>query len=128
MGCIVSIGVAVANAILMLTKANSLRLQNSTQKNIGTLAAQARFRPILMTSATMIAGMVPMAMGWGEGGEQIAPLGIAVIGGLLFSLIASLLVLPLIYNTITNRKIYQNVSLDPDDVSSKYYRNEPNDN
>lgn len=124
MGCIMAIGVAVANAILLVTKAETTRKENSQTKNIGAVAAQARLRPILMTSLAMIAGMIPMAIGLGEGGEQTAPLGIAVIGGLLFSLLTTLFILPLIYNTVTRRKIYSNVSLDPDDTSSKYYDNQ----
>ncbi len=68
-----------------------------------------------------------MAIGLGDGGEQTAPLGIAVIGGLLFSLVTTLFVLPLIYNAVTRKKIYSNVSLDPDDVSSKFY-DKKNDN
>lgn len=124
MGCIMAIGVAVANAILLITKAETIRKENSQTINIGSVAAQGRLRPILMTSLAMIAGMIPMAIGLGEGGEQTAPLGIAVIGGLLFSLVTTLFILPLIYNTVTRKKIYSNVSLDPDDASSKYYDNQ----
>lgn len=127
MGCIMAIGVAVANAILLITKAETIRKENSQSANIGMVAARGRLRPILMTSLAMIAGMIPMAIGLGEGGEQTAPLGIAVIGGLLFSTIATLFVLPLIYNVITRKKIYSNVSLDPDDVSSKFYDHSKND-
>lgn len=121
MGCIMAIGVAVANAILLVTKAETIRKTNNHQFNIGSMAAGERLRPILMTSLAMIAGMIPMAIGFGEGGEQTSPLGIAVIGGLLFSLVTTLFVLPLIYNAITSRKIYSNVSLDPDDIESRYY-------
>jgi multidrug efflux pump subunit AcrB len=128
MGCIMAIGVAVANAILLITRAETIRKDNGQIVNIGTIAAQGRLRPILMTSLAMIAGMIPMAIGLGEGGEQTAPLGIAVIGGLLFSLVTTLLVLPLIYNAVTKKKIYSNVSLDPDDASSKFYDNRKNDN
>jgi multidrug efflux pump subunit AcrB len=120
MGCIMAIGVAVANAILLITKGETMR-REVNQLNIGYLAAQARLRPILMTSFAMIAGMIPMALGLGEGGEQTSPLGIAVIGGLLFSTLTTLFVLPLVYNAVTNKKIYRNVSLDPDDTASRFY-------
>lgn len=128
MGCIMAIGVAVANAILLITKAETLRKQNALSPNIGLMAAQGRLRPILMTSLAMIAGMIPMAIGLGEGGEQTAPLGIAVIGGLIFSTITTLVVLPLVYNAVVKKKIYGNISLDPDDVTSRFYDKQNNDN
>jgi multidrug efflux pump subunit AcrB len=128
MGCIMAIGVAVANAILLITKANNIQQQNIAQRNIGSLAAAARLRPILMTSFAMIAGMIPMAIGWGEAGAQTAPLGTAVIGGLLFSLLTTLFVLPVIYDAVSGGKIYSNVSLDPDDVNSRFYNPTKNDN
>lgn len=128
MGCIMAIGVAVANAILLITKAETIRKENSHTKNIGSVAAQRRLRPILMTSLAMIAGMIPMAIGIGEGGEQTAPLGIAVIGGLLFSLLTTLFILPIIYNAVSRNKIYGNISLDPDDELSKFYDKQNNDN
>ena len=74
-----------------------------------------------MTSLAMIAGMIPMAIGLGEGGSQTAPLGVAVIGGLLFSTISTLLFLPLVYKQMQNKKAYRNNSLDPNDINSKYY-------
>ncbi|HVW59640.1 MAG TPA: efflux RND transporter permease subunit, partial [Puia sp.] len=84
-------------------------------------AAEARLRPILMTSAAMIAGMVPMAIGFTEGGDQTSSLGIAVIGGLLFSTLSILFFLPYLYQWILGRKAYRYVSLDPDDINSKHY-------
>lgn len=120
MGCIMAIGVSVANAILLVTNAEALRQQN----NFNNAAAQAginRLRPILMTSLAMIAGMIPMSIGFGEGGDQTAPLGIAVIGGLVFSTIGTLFLLPLIYKTFNKNRPYINASLDPDDADSKYY-------
>ncbi|NCI49794.1 efflux RND transporter permease subunit [Sediminibacterium roseum] len=124
MGCIMAIGVAVANAILLVTKAETIRKQDGSLSNIGLLAARSRLRPILMTSFAMIAGMIPMAIGLGEGGEQTSPLGIAVIGGLLFSTLTTLFVLPLVYNAVINKKIYRDVSLDPDDTASRFYDNQ----
>jgi len=72
----------------------------------------------------MTAGMIPMAIGFGQGGDQTAPLGVAVIGGLLFSTFAVLLVLPLVYNRIAGNKKYEHVSLDPDDENSKNFGNQ----
>ena len=74
-----------------------------------------------MTSLAMIAGMIPMALGLGEVGEQTAPLGIAVIGGLIFSAISTLVFLPLMYHRVVGRPNYQNPSLDPEDMNSRYY-------
>jgi Cu/Ag efflux pump CusA len=74
-----------------------------------------------MTSFAMIAGMIPMALGVGEGGDQTSPLGTAVIGGLLFSMFSSLILLPLIYQSSVGNRPAQVISLDPDDPQSKYY-------
>ena len=95
MGCIMAIGVAVANAILFVTNAENYR--RKANNNAAVLGITDRLRPILMTSCAMIAGMIPMSLGLGEGGDQTAPLAIAVIGGLLFSTISSLLMLPAIF-------------------------------
>ena len=118
MGSIMAIGVAVANAILLVTNAELLRKQNALNFNIGLEASKNRIRPILMTSLAMIAGMVPMAIGFGEGGDQTSPLGVAVIGGLIFSTITTLLVLPIIYNGIKGNKAFVSASLDPYDEGS----------
>jgi multidrug efflux pump subunit AcrB len=122
MGSIMAIGVAVANAILLVTNAEALRKQN-TSINVGLEAAKNRLRPILMTTLAMIAGMIPVAIGFGEGGEQSAPLGVAVIGGLILSTITTLLILPLIYNRVAGRKQFVSASLDPYDEASKNYGN-----
>ncbi len=120
MGSIMAIGVAVANAILLVTRAESLRKQNTTI-NVGLEASKNRLRPILMTSFAMIAGMIPMAIGFGDGGDQIAPLGIAVIGGLIFSTFGTLLILPIIYNRLTGDKQFVSASLDPYDEGSRNF-------
>lgn len=83
--------------------------------------ARSRLRPILMTSAAMIAGMVPMALGLGEGGEQTAPLGRAVIGGLLFATIATLVVLPSIFTLAQGRSAARAASLSPHDPESAHF-------
>src|SRR6202043_3562521 len=83
MGAIMSIGVATANSILMITFANDQRLEGMNARDAALAAGMTRLRPVMMTAAAMIIGMLPMSLGLGEGGEQNAPLGRAVIGGLL---------------------------------------------
>lgn len=124
MGLIMSVGVSVANAILMVTNAENLRLEIGQPRRAAVLAANSRIRPILMTSIAMIAGMVPMASGLGEGGDQIAPLGQAVIGGLIMSTLASLLILPCVFTQLQAKATTQSVSLDPEDPDSKFYHQE----
>lgn len=119
MGIIMAIGVAVANAILFITNANQYQKQNDEYAYL--LAAGNRIRPILMTGIAMIAGMIPMAIGIGEGSDQTTPLGIAVIGGLVFSTISTLIFLPVIYKAMYNKRMYKSKSFDPDDINSKYY-------
>ena len=85
------------------------------------IGARERLRPILMTSCAMIAGMVPMALGLGDGGEQTAPLGRAVIGGLAAATLATLLVLPAMFALALGRKSAGTSSIHPDDAESGYY-------
>jgi multidrug efflux pump subunit AcrB len=113
MGMIMSVGVSVANAILLITSADHLRHEHRDVPLAARLAADTRVRPILMTSIAMIAGMLPMASGLGEGGDQIAPLGQAVIGGLIASTLASLLVLPHVFGWAMRRVGYESVSMLP---------------
>src|SRR5258708_36836679 len=113
MVAIMEIVVAVANAILLVTLAERARQQGADATDAAIDGAQHRLRPILMTSLAMIAGMVPIALGLGEGGEQSAPLGRAVIGGLAGSLVATLLVLPAVYALLAARHALP-VSLAPD--------------
>lgn len=121
MGMIMSVGVSVANAILMITNAENLRLEVKDARKAGIMAAGSRIRPILMTSIAMIAGMIPMASGLGEGGDQVAPLGQAVIGGLIASTLVSLLILPGVFTLVQRKASLVSVSLDPEDSESKYY-------
>jgi multidrug efflux pump subunit AcrB len=121
MGSIMAIGVAVANAILLVTNAEHLRRNVGETANLGLEAAKNRLRPILMTNLAMIAGMIPMAIGFGEGGKQTSPLGIAVIGGLLFSSLTTLFILPTVYNVAVGKKKFISSSLDPADVESRYF-------
>ncbi|HSC37697.1 MAG TPA: efflux RND transporter permease subunit, partial [Chitinophagaceae bacterium] len=115
MGMIMSTGVSVANAILIVTNAEKLRLDYRDATKAAVVSASIRLRPILMTSLAMIAGMIPMASGMGEAGDQTAPLGRAVIGGLIFSTLAALLVLPQVYAMVQRKTSYQSPSLMPDD-------------
>ncbi|MEP6931882.1 MAG: efflux RND transporter permease subunit, partial [Flavobacterium sp.] len=114
MGIIMSVGVSIANAVLLVTNAEQLRKRNGNALQSAREAASLRLRPIIMTSVAMIAGMLPMAIGHGEGGDQVSPLGRAVIGGLLFSTFAVLLILPLIFAWAQEHTTTQSVSLDPE--------------
>ncbi|HRI48770.1 MAG TPA: efflux RND transporter permease subunit [Pseudomonadota bacterium] len=118
MGAIMSIGVAVANAVLVITFARERRRQGDSPAVAAVQAARSRLRPVLMTSLAMIAGMIPMALGLGEGGEQSAPLGRAVIGGLAAATMATLFVLPAIYALGESAGRYRSASLDPNDPES----------
>jgi multidrug efflux pump subunit AcrB len=114
MGMIMSTGVSVANAILIVTNAEKLRLEYHDAKKSAIVSASVRLRPILMTSLAMIAGMIPMASGMGEAGEQTAPLGVAVIGGLFASTLAALFILPQVFAGIQRKTTYELPSLMPD--------------
>ena len=114
MGIIMSTGVSVANAILIVTNAEALRLQYKDPFKAATVAASIRLRPILMTSLAMIAGMIPMASGLGEVGDQSAPLGRAVIGGLIASTFAALFIVPLVYGWVRQKASFGSVSLLPE--------------
>jgi multidrug efflux pump subunit AcrB len=113
MGMIMSTGVSVANAILIVTNAEKLRLDYRDSTKASITSASIRLRPILMTSFAMMAGMVPMASGMGEAGEQTAPLGRAVIGGLLASTLAALFILPLVFAWVQQKTTYNSPSLMP---------------
>jgi multidrug efflux pump subunit AcrB len=150
MGAIMAVGVAVANAIILVTFAERNRKERDLAIEAGVTAAAARgtveevnlfrraargvaafeaaitgarerVRPILMTSCAMIAGMLPMALGWGEGGEQTAPLGRAVIGGLAVATGATLFVLPSVFAVVMGKSGAQSPSVHPRDPESKHY-------
>lgn len=123
MGAIMAIGVAVANAILLVTFAERSRMGGATADVAAVDGAQSRLRPILMTSMAMIAGMLPMAIGLGEGAEQTAPLGRAVIGGLAVATVATLFVLPAVFAIVQGRAHRRSVSLDPDDPTGGHFVN-----
>ena len=121
MGAIMAIGIAVANSILLVTFAERSRHEGRNVLEAAEEGAGSRLRAILMTAAAMIFGMVPMAIGFGEGGSQSAPLGRAVIGGLIVSTFATLTVLPSIYAVLQRRASTTSPSLNPMDPESRYY-------
>jgi len=121
MGMIMSVGVSIANSVLLITNAEELRKHNGDALKSAREAAALRLRPILMTSVAMIVGMIPMASGLGEGGDQTSPLGRAVIGGLLASTFAALLILPMVFAWVQGNTTTESVSLDPEDKDSKFY-------
>jgi multidrug efflux pump subunit AcrB len=112
MGAIMSIGVATANSILLVNFANDLRREGYDAKSAALQAGHTRLRPVLMTALAMVVGMFPMALGLGEGGEQNAPLGRAVIGGLILATVATLFFVPVVYSFLRNK-----TPLDPDAVA-----------
>jgi multidrug efflux pump subunit AcrB len=121
MGAIMAIGVAVANAILLVTFAEKNRRGGMESHQSARDAAAERLRPVLMTSLSMIAGMVPMALAIGQGAEETAPLGRAVIGGLAAATLATLFLLPTIFGIVQRSASTESGSLDPEDLDSRYY-------
>src|SRR5207249_4335099 len=119
MGAIMSIGVATANSILMITFANQQLREGRSALDAAIAAGHTRLRPVLMTALAMIIGMVPMALGLGEGGEQNAPLGRAVIGGLLVATVATLFFVPVVFSVIRHKIRPREMNDDPDLVSTQ---------
>jgi multidrug efflux pump subunit AcrB len=120
-GAIMSIGVAVANAVLVVKFFEDRRRDGMTVADAARAAATSRMRAVLMTTVSMLAGMLPMAFGLGEAGEQNAPLAIAVIGGLSISTLVTLVLLPAILVFVHGSRAFQHVSLDPGDPQSSHY-------
>jgi multidrug efflux pump subunit AcrB len=100
MGTLMCIGLTTANSILVVTFANQRLMAGDTPFVAAIAAGYTRLRPVLMTAGAMILGMIPMALGIGEGGEQNAPLGRAVVGGLLFATFATLILVPTVYRLL----------------------------
>ncbi len=124
MGAIMCIGVATANSILLVTFANDLRKTGRTAIDAAWAAGVTRLRPVVMTALAMILGMLPMSLGFGEGGEQNAPLGRAVIGGLTMATFATLFWVPVVYSTLyANRR---STPLAPaEQLAEETYQEEP---
>jgi RND family efflux transporter MFP subunit len=120
MGAIMAIGVAVANAILLVTFAEASRRAGMSAAEAARDGAVSRMRPILMTTTAMVAGMIPMALALGRGGEATAPLARAVIGGLIASSLATLTVVPCVFSLAQARAARRSASLDPDDPGSAH--------
>jgi multidrug efflux pump subunit AcrB len=101
MGAIMAVGIATSNSILLVSYANDARVENNVSPLEAALeAGKTRLRPVLMTALAMIIGMIPMALALGEAGEQNAPLGRAVIGGLLVATVVTLFVVPVVYSLL----------------------------
>jgi multidrug efflux pump subunit AcrB len=98
MGTLMCIGLTTANSILVVAFARQLLAEGHSSVTAAVAAGYTRIRPVLMTAGAMIFGMIPMALGFGEGGEQNAPLARAVIGGLLFATLATLIFVPSIFH------------------------------
>ena len=123
MGTIMCIGVATSNSILLITFANDQRLDEGASALDAALAAgTTRLRPVLMTALAMILGMIPMSLGLGEGGEQNAPLGRAVIGGLLFATATTLFFVPVMYSIFRKKEIE---AVSEEDAKLLFEENEP---
>ncbi len=103
MGSIMCIGVATANSILLVVFANDQREEGMDARSAALAAGHTRIRPVLMTASAMIIGMLPMSLGIGEGGEQNAPLGRAVIGGLVLATVTTLFIVPLVYSLLRTK-------------------------
>jgi multidrug efflux pump subunit AcrB len=121
MGIIMSVGVSISNAVLLITNAEQLRLHNGNALQSAKEAAALRLRPIMMTAMAMVVGMIPMASGIGEAGDQTSPLGRAVIGGLIASTFAALFILPLVFAWGRQTATTASLSLEPDDAASTEY-------
>jgi multidrug efflux pump subunit AcrB len=108
MGALMTIGVATANSILVVSFANESRGEGANKKDAreaALIAGSTRLRPVCMTALAMIIGMFPMALSLGEGGEQNAPIGRAVIGGLLFATVGTLIIVPVIYSLLAKKPL-----------------------
>jgi multidrug efflux pump subunit AcrB len=104
MGSIMAVGIATANSILLVSFANDIRVETGVMPFAAAVeAGKTRLRPVLMTALAMIIGMLPMALAMGEAGEQNAPLGRAVIGGLLMATFVTLYVVPVIYTLLRTK-------------------------
>ena len=119
-GATMATGIGVANAILLVSFAEAARRRGEPSVQAATTGSVGRLRAVLMTASAMIIGMVPMALGFGEGGDQAAPLGRAVIGGLVAATAATLLFVPACYAMLQASASTGSVSLNPSDVTSDH--------
>jgi multidrug efflux pump subunit AcrB len=112
MGAITSVGVATANSILVITFAKEQRAHGMSSREAALEAGRVRLRPVVMTALAMMAGMLPMSFGFGEGGEQNGALGRAVLGGLVGATLATLLFVPVVYAVLAKNDVQK--AVDPD--------------
>lgn len=124
MGSIMCIGVSVSNSVMLVTFMTDRWLEGLPVREAAVKGAAGRLRPILMTACAMTVGMLPMALALEEGSEMQAPLGRAVIGGLVCSTFATLLVLPAVFSLLLGERKPHPISIDPDDPQGKYYDHE----
>ncbi len=122
-GAIMAVGVAMANAILLVTFSEGTRREKCDARQAAIRGASGRLRAIMMTSCAMVAGMLPMALALGEAGQQNAPLGRAVLGGLIASTVATLFVLPTVFAMVQRRASSSSASMDPNDPESAHFVN-----
>jgi multidrug efflux pump subunit AcrB len=113
MGAIMSMGVATANSVLVVSFARENLNRGMDSISAGLEAGVGRIRPVLMTAMAMIIGMLPMSLGLGEGGEQNAPLGRAVIGGLVFATVATLFFVPIVFSFMHRNHEHKNLTPTP---------------
>ncbi len=126
MGAIMAVGVAVSNAIMLVTFADRHRREEKMRSDQAAVtAAKGRLRPIIMTGCAMISGMIPMSLALEEGSEQNAPLGRAVIGGMGFGTMATLFILPAVFTLVLGKSSIESPSLDPDDPESAHFDPQP---
>jgi multidrug efflux pump subunit AcrB len=114
-------GIATANSILLCSFAEAARKEGLSAIEAARKAAPERLRAVLMTATAMSAGMLPMALGLGEGGGQTAPLGRAVLGGLILATLATLTAVPVFYALFLGKASRHSASLDPDDPMSTWH-------
>src|SRR5947209_15027389 len=121
MGSIMCLGVSVSNSVMLVTFMDEHWKGGAGSVDAAVLGAGDRLRPILMTACAMTVGMVPMALALERGSQMQAPLGLAVIGGLVMSTFATLLVLPSVFALVIGNRMARSPSIYPDDSESKYY-------
>ncbi len=105
LGIIVLAGIVVNNAIVLIDYTNQLRREGRGKREALLEAGQTRLRPIVMTTLTTVLGLAPMALGWGEGDEMRAPMAVAVMGGLTFSTLLTLVLIPVVYDVFDRRVV-----------------------
>ncbi len=121
MGSIMSLGVSVSNSVMLVTFIDEHWKRGATSTHAAIVGASERLRPILMTACAMTVGMVPMALALERGSQMQAPLGLAVIGGLVMSTLATLLVLPSVFAVVIGKRVARSPSIYPDDPESSHY-------